>query len=267
MHSIRRSVWAGSFYPARSDALLLVVEHCLAEGRPASPEAAPRAIVAPHAGYVYSGAVAGSAYARLAVARGTVRTVWLLGPCHDTLCPMPAAPTQGAFAGPLGEAPVDGETLADLVRDGLAEWHDAAHAREHSIEVQLPFVRMSLGEVRIVPLLLNASLPEEAAALIERALDDPAAAVVVSTDLSHGLSPEAARERDRSTAGRVERGELVASSDACGACALNGLALAAARRGLALRCVDLRHSGDTAGIGDRVVGYGAFATVPAPAAA
>jgi len=263
MHSIRRPAWAGSFYPARAETLRAMVEGFLADAQLDDAEPAPRAIAAPHAGYVYSGPVAGSAYARLALARGRSRTVWLLGPCHDTVCPRPAAPMHDAFATPLGDLAVELDTVRSLVLEGLAEWSDLAHGTEHSLEVQLPFVQVALGDVRIVPLLLNVSPPEAAAQIVERALSDPQAAVVVSTDLSHGLSPAAARERDRATAARVERGEPVSPADACGACALSGLALAARRAALEIRCVDLRHSGDTAGMMERVVGYGAFVATSA----
>jgi MEMO1 family protein len=257
---VRAPAVAGLFYPADPARLAEAVACAIDVTVPAGePDVA--AVVVPHAGYVYSGAIAGSAYARVARLRGRVRRVVLLGPAHRTWVDGLAASSADGFATPLGVVPVDAELrrraldLPDVVVD------DGAHAGEHSLEVQLPFLQATLGDVSVCPLAVGGAGASEVARVIEALWDDPATLVVVSTDLSHYLDYATAAARDRRTAAAIvaRDPQAIDDDDACGARPLRGLLVVARRRALGVRLLDLRSSGDTAGDRDRVVGYGAFA--------
>ncbi len=220
----------------------------------------PVALVAPHAGYVYSGPVAGSAWRLVVPGRGEVRRVVLLGPSHFATFRGLALPECAAFDTPLGEHLLDPDGVAALEAHPLVRRSERVHAQEHSLEVHLPFLRVALGPVPILPLVTGDAEPDGIADVLARVWDDTTL-VVVSSDLSHYLPYDRAREADRTTAAAVERleGDALGPHDACGVVALRGLLEAARRRKLTARCVDLRNSGDTEGSRDRVVGYGAFA--------
>lgn len=256
-HETRKPAVAGRFYPEDAEALEAVVRGFL-DDAPAPGGPAPRALVAPHAGYPYSGPVAGSAWA---LARGSgdpwTRVV-LLGPSHFHAFPGLALPEARAFATPLGHHQVD-HAAAALAGDALVLRSDRIHREEHSLEVHLPFIRVALGPLPVIPLLTGRVEPREVAEVLE-GLWTPETLVVVSSDLSHYLPYEEARLRDRRTAELVEAlaPETLSQEMACGATGLGGLLAWARRRGLGARCVDLRSSGDTAGSRRRVVGYGAF---------
>jgi AmmeMemoRadiSam system protein B len=246
---------AGSFYPADPSELRSVVEACL--GEPGT--VLPKAIIAPHAGYVFSGPVAGSAYARLA--RGRVTRVVILGPAHRVPDAGIAASSADAFSTPLGRLPVDTATRESLVDAGLVTVRDDAHTSEHSLEVQLPFLQVCLGDVLVLPLAVGQADPERVAEVLERVWGGEETLIVVSTDLSHYLDHATASQQDRRTAEAVvaRRPDRLGRYDACGLIPLQGLLLAAERHGLEVELLDLRTSADTAGGPDRVVGYGAFA--------
>jgi MEMO1 family protein len=258
---VRSPAVAGSFYPGEAAALAAEVAAYLAEARPDPNGArAPKAIIAPHAGYMYSGAIAGSAYARLASLRGRVSRVVLAGPAHRVFVRGAAIPAARAFASPLGTVELDAEALAALSRLPFVEVSDRAHALEHSLEVHLPFLQSVLGEFRLVPVVVGDASPAEAAELLETVWGGDETLVVVSSDLSHYLPYDAARARDRDTAAAIVGLEAsLVPEEACGAAPINGLLAAARRHALAAELVDLRNSGDTAGDRSRVVGYGAFA--------
>jgi AmmeMemoRadiSam system protein B len=258
MKRIRKPAVAGSFYPSDPGVLRTTVVTLLAEAR-GWHGAAPLALVAPHAGYVYSGPVAASAYACLKPFRERYRRVVLLGPAHRAAVRGIALPDVDAFASPLGDVALDRETM-DALDDPDVMVDDAAHRLEHSLEVQLPFLQVMLNRFRLVPLLIGAAAPVTVARVIERLWTSPDTLIVVSTDLSHYLPHAEARQRDRATRQAIEElaGETLTGQDACGAAPLRGLLLAAERRGLAVRTLDLRNSGDTAGDRAQVVGYGAW---------
>jgi AmmeMemoRadiSam system protein B len=258
----RRAAVAGTFYPADPRRLAAEVDAHRAAGRAAASHGVrPKAIVAPHAGYLYSGPIAGSAFAALAAGAAAIRRVVLLGPAHFVACRGLALPTVDAFATPLGEVPLDPDAGARLAALPQVERADRPHTPEHSLEVELPFLQRTLGDFALVPLVVGDAGDEEVAEVLDRLWGGEETAIVVSTDLSHYLDVDSARRRDAATARAVEAlaPAAIADDDACGARPLRGLLLAARARSLAARTLDLRNSSDTASDPDRVVGYGAFA--------
>jgi len=249
---------AGMFYPGDAATLKRDVNMYIAAG--AVERKAPKAIIAPHAGYVYSGPIAGSVYALLSPASSTIRRVVLLGPTHRVAVRGMALPTCDAFATPLGNIPIDRDAFNLLTDLSQVVLSDAAHAQEHSLEVQLPFLQAVLSDFRLLPFAVGHVGSEAVAEVLDRLWGGDETLIVVSSDLSHYLPYAAAREVDGATAQRiVAESPDITHEEACGATPLNGLLLAARRRGLHPRLVDLRNSGDTAGDCSRVVGYGAFA--------
>ena len=260
---VRPPAVAGAFYPAEPAALRALVERCLAGAAPteaASPER-PKALVVPHAGLAYSGPIAATAYLRAAAHADDVRRVVLLGPSHRVAFRGIAASGAGAFATPLGLVALDRTTVDAVVSRGAASTFDEAHAAEHSLEVQLPFLQVLLPDALLAPFVVGDADPEEVAELLAISWDEPGTLVVISTDLSHYHRYREAQALDRRTAADIValRPERVGGRDACGARPLRGLLVEAKRRHLRVEQLDLRSSGDTAGDRNRVVGYGAFA--------
>jgi AmmeMemoRadiSam system protein B len=253
--TVRQPAVAGSFYPADPVTLRDAIDAAFAAARPSRPDApVPKALVAPHAGYVYSGAVAASAYARLAPARDRLERVVLLGPAHRVWLEGPAASGHDTWRTPLGDVTVEQPPGVPV--------NDAAHAEEHSLEVHVPFLQVLLGEAfTLVPIVVGRTDASDVAALLDGLWGDDETVVVVSTDLSHYHDHGTAAALDRATAARIaaRAADEVGDRDACGVYPLRGLLVAAARRDLDVELLDLRNSGDTAGPHDRVVGYGAFA--------
>jgi MEMO1 family protein len=261
MPAIRPAAVAGSFYPGDAAALAAEVAAYLAEAATgAGPARAPKAIIAPHAGYMYSGAIAASIYKRLAPLRGIVRRVVLAGPGHRVYVAGAAVPAAQGFASPLGTVSLDLEAIAALRKLPFVEVSDRAHALEHSLEVHLPFLQSVLGDFKLVPVVVGDASPEQMALLFDTLWGGAETLIVVSSDLSHYLPYDSACGRDRDTARAILGLEAgLVPEEACGAAPINGLLQAARQHGLTAEMVDLRNSGDTAGGRDRVVGYGAFA--------
>ncbi len=267
MASIRRPAVAGrypeaAFYPSDEAQLRDLVDALLARARAsarsAPPQESPKALITPHAGYQYSGPVAASAYAR--VDPEGIRRVVLLGPAHRAFVRGLAVPRTDAFATPLGPVALATDALATLAQLPQVERSDPAHALEHSLEVQLPFLQRVLGSFQLVPLVVGDAEPAEVDQVIEALWDGPETLVVVSSDLSHYLDYETARRLDAQTSRAIEAlaPEALDLDRACGCIPVQGLLLAARRHGLHAHAVDVRNSGDTAGPKDRVVGYGAY---------
>jgi MEMO1 family protein len=258
MSAVRKAAVAGLFYPDDPRSL----RGMLREFLDAAPRQGrvPKAIVVPHAGYVYSGPIAAAAYADLAPARGTVRRVVLLGPSHRVAFAGLAVSSADCFVTPLGAIELDHEAIAMISDLSQITCLDAAHSREHSLEVQLPFLQEVLGDFRLVPLVVGESRPDEVADVIERLWGGAETLIVVSTDLSHYLDYAAAQRRDRASCAAIEslHYEELDHASACGCTPLAGLLCVARRRGLRVETLDLRNSGDTAGDRARVVGYGAW---------
>lgn len=260
MHDVRPAAVAGMFYPGSPAALAESVSACFAGASRDSAAAPPKALIVPHAGYVYSGPIAANAYARIRAAPATIRRVVLLGPTHRVAVRGLALPSVRAFATPLGAVEIDRQAAALALSLPQVVEHDGAHAFEHSLEVQLPFLQVALENFRIVPFAVGDATADEVADVLERLWGGPETLIVVSSDLSHYHRYAEARAIDRATAETIlALGPAIDHEQACGATPVNGLMLVARRRGLAPELLDLRNSGDTAGDRSRVVGYAAFA--------
>jgi MEMO1 family protein len=262
---IRPAAVAGSFYAGHPERLRTAVADLLAAA-PASVGASPKALIAPHAGYVYSGGVAAVAFATLRGSTAITRVV-LIGPAHYVAVRGIAVPTADAFETPLGRVPIDRDALSAIADLPFVVEADAAHAPEHALEVELPFLQTLLGSFALVPLLIGNADPRQAAEVLGRLWGGPDTLIVVSSDLSHYHDYETARRLDAATAAAIERGEWrsLGPDRACGFLAVAGLLMEADRRGLLARRLALCNSGDTAGPRDRVVGYGAWMVEEAPA--
>lgn len=256
---VRPPAVAGSFYPDDPAELAAAVDRVL--GATPSGEPAPKALIVPHAGYIYSGPIAGTGYARLRPLRDVVLRVVLLGPSHRVPVDGLAISGADAFLTPLGPVPVDDVARRAALAFPQVCIDDAAHAAEHSLEVHLPFLQRVLAHFVLVPLAVGEAAPSEVAEVLECLWGGPETLVVASTDLSHYHDYATAAALDRRTADAIVAGavERIGDRDACGARPVRGLLEVARRRGLGVRLLDLRSSGDTAGPRDEVVGYGAFA--------
>jgi AmmeMemoRadiSam system protein B len=260
MNRVRAPAVAGSFYPADPGRLRAMVEGFLGEAiTPDQPP--PKAIIAPHAGYVYSGPIAGMAFAALGPELTQVRRVVVIGPAHFVAIRGIAIPSCEAFRTPLGDVPLDRSALEAIEDLPSVRRADAPHAPEHALEVELPFLQIVLDEFALVPLVVGDAGPTEVAEVLARLWDGAETLVVVSSDLSHYHPYAVAQRLDEATARTIERLDEtgLGSQSACGHLPIAGLLLEAKPRGLCARRLDLRNSGDTAGSRDSVVGYGAWA--------
>ena len=260
--SIRPPAVAGAFYPGVAPVLEADVARLLADAEPpAGRGALVKALIVPHAGYPYSGPVAASAYALLRDGEARVRRVVLLGPAHRVPVRGLAASGADAFETPLGVVPLDREGLEALRDLPQVVVSDEAHAAEHSLEVQLPFLQRVLGDFVLLPLVVGDASDEEVAEALERVWGGDETLILISSDLSHYHDYATARSLDAATCRAIERLDAAAVDweSACGRVPVRGLLGAARRHGLEPRTLDLRSSGDTAGDRDRVVGYGAWA--------
>ncbi len=247
------------FYPSERAALQESVDSYVDESPP-ELGGRPEAVIAPHAGYVYSGMVAGRAYGAAAPIAESVERVVLIGPSHFTRFEGLASSRASAFETPLGMTPLDRETIDELASRDVIHVAEEPHRDEHSLETHLPFIQTLFGEVELVPVVTGEAPDEAVADLIEETWNDRETFVAVSSDLSHHLDYETARDVDRTTCEAIESLEPddIGRRDACGRLAIRGLLLAADRRELSVETLDLQNSGDTAGGRDEVVGYGAW---------
>lgn len=261
---VRPAAHAGTFYsgePGRLRAeIAALMAPVAASLGPSSNEPLLKAFIVPHAGYIYSGPIAASAYARLALRRTEIRRVVLVGPSHFASFRGVATSGVDWFASPLGLVPVDVAGVSQACAlPGVRVW-DGPHEPEHCLEVQIPFLQSVLDEFSIVPLLASETGTNEIGALLEALWGGPETCLIVSSDLSHYHDSATARDQDAATARHIEmlNPDALSPDDACGRIPICGLLEAASRRGLRGLTVDLRNSGDTAGSTQRVVGYGAF---------
>ncbi|MFN2279575.1 MAG: AmmeMemoRadiSam system protein B [Candidatus Promineifilaceae bacterium] len=254
----REAAVAGTFYPADAGKLATMVDGFLAGAQ--GNGSLPKAVIAPHAGYIYSGPIAASAYSYLANGKDTIRRVILLGPAHRVPLRGLAASSAQIFTTPLGDVPVDQEALAKVLDLPQVRIWDEAHAFEHSLEIHLPFLQRLYPQFSIVPILVGQASAEDVAEVLEKLWGGPETAVVISSDLSHFHDYNTAQHLDQATAQAITalNGEALEYESACGRNAIRGLLKVAKEKGLNGRLVDLRNSGDTSGSRSRVVGYGAF---------
>lgn len=247
------------FYPANADELAASVQHYLAEATP-RPGPVPKAIIAPHAGYIYSGPVAASAYIQLIPAKFTIKRVVLLGPSHRVPLHGLAASSATHFATPLGLIPVDTQSVAQICRLPRVTVNDNAHTLEHSLEVHLPFLQQILDEFSLVPLVVGQCSPEDVHQVIAELWNGPETLFVISSDLSHYHEYSVAKQLDQKTSEAIEQLDYkhINYENACGRDPVNGLLHFAKQIGMKANAIDVRNSGDTAGSHDQVVGYGAY---------
>ena len=249
---------AGLFYSADPAALREALV-ALLRGVPAPVPGQPKALIVPHAGYQYSGAVAAMAYRHLAPVREQIERVVLLGPAHRVWLEGLAVPSVDAFATPLGDVAIDTSARDRIGQLPGVQVSDAAHEQEHSLEVQLPFLQVALEDFSVLPIVVGHCAPATVAAAIDSLWGGAETLIVISSDLSHFHTYDEARRIDLRTSHRIlERATDLSGEEACGAVAVNGLMACRNAADLSIQQVDLRNSGDTAGDRARVVGYGAY---------
>lgn len=247
------------FYPGNPATLAATVDQLLADA-PTSAMTQPKALIVPHAGYIYSGSTAAMAYATLAPWRSTIRRVILLGPTHRVAVDGLALPKSNVFATPLGNIRIDAAAIAQLAEVPGLIFSDHVHAQEHSLEVHLPFLQRVLDDFSLLPIAVGHATPQAIAGVLDLLWSGPETLIVISSDLSHFLSYDIANQVDRDTCQHILHFDTHIQPDqACGAFPVNGLLLAAQQRGLIPQLIHRCNSGDTAGDRQRVVGYASFA--------
>ena len=261
MTVIREPAVAGHFYPAQAVELSTTIQVLLDEAQTLEGPA-PKALIVPHAGYVYSGSVAATAYATLRPHREQYRRVVLLGPCHRVHVRGLALSGTDVFRTPLGDVPVDKEAIAALDMPDV-EVFEPTHQLEHSLEVHLPFLQTAIGSFSLVPLVVGDAPRETVADVIDALWGGRETLIVISSDLSHYLAYDRAQAFDAATCRAIQNlnPDSIDHEHACGATPIGGLLIAAKRHGMKVTTLDLRNSGDTAGGKHQVVGYGAWAFV------
>ena len=256
--TIRPAAVANMFYPGTASQLRDDIQSYIADIQPGT--ATPKAIIAPHAGYVYSGAVAAHAYAQLKQASGIIKRVVLLGPCHRVAIQGLAVSDYDFFETPLGKVPLDQISIKRLLALPQVQVFNPTHKDEHSLEVQLPFLQEVLGDFSIIPLVVGESRVQDVSEVIDYLWGNEETLFVISSDLSHYHGYETAKAIDTQTCFAIEslNPAAIGHDNACGRYAVNGLLESAKKRRMKVTTLDLRNSGDTAGTKDRVVGYGAW---------
>ena len=258
MNKIRQPAVAGAFYPANPEQLKQMVSQYLNDAKTLAK--VPKAIIVPHAGYIYSGPVAATAYARLQQARDTISRVVLLGPSHRIGFTGLAASSAEFFSSPLGDIPVDTEAINNISNFPFVSCLDQAHQSEHCLEVQLPFLQQILNKFTLVPIVVGDAPAEQVSQVLDKLWGGSETLIVISSDLSHYHDYVTAQHLDKVTSEKIEnlQFEQLDFDSACGRVAVSGLLMLARKKSLSVQTIDLRNSGDTAGDKNRVVGYGAY---------
>ena len=261
MGNVRHPAVAGFFYPADQETLSTDVAGYLSSAKNDAWSPSPKALIAPHAGYVYSGKIAAEAYAAWRDDADKIRRIVLIGPAHRVAFQGIAAPRVDAFKTPLGEVTIDVEARTAIAKLPQVILDDEPHRQEHSLEVHIPFLQEVLGEFTLLPLVAGSVAGEQVAEVLERLWGDETTRFVISTDLSHYQNYETAQKLDRATAEAIEsmNPTAIGREQACGRVPVSGMLIAAKKRGMSVERIDLRNSGDTAGKKDKVVGYGSWA--------
>ncbi len=258
MNKIRLPSVADVFYPANPEQLMQIVGQYLDDAKTTAK--VPKAVIVPHAGFVYSGPVAASAYARLHAARKTISRVILVGPSHRIGFTGLAVSSDDFFRSPLGDIPVDVDAIKLINDFPFVNFIDQAHQFEHSLEVQLPFLQQTLAKFTLVPIVVGDASVEQVSKVLDKLWGGTETLIVISSDLSHYHDYETAQRLDKITSEKIENRqfEQLDIESACGRLAISGLLAQTRQRSLSVKTIDLRNSGDTAGDKNRVVGYGAY---------
>jgi AmmeMemoRadiSam system protein B len=254
----RQPAVAGSFYPANPQQLQQMLTQYLQDAE--TDTKVPKAIIAPHAGYIYSGAIAASAYTRLKIAHDRINRVVIIGPSHRIGFHGLAVSQADAFVTPLGNIPVDTQAVQAITQFPFVQYIEQAHSHEHSLEVQLPFLQAVLDNFSIVPIVAGDASPEQVSQVLAALWGDSETLIVISSDLSHYHDYTTAQNLDKATSIAIEnlQYEKLNFESACGRVPVSGLLKLARDKALTVKNIDLRNSGDTAGDKQRVVGYGAY---------
>ena len=258
---IRPAAVSGFFYPAEAEELRTMVNQLM--NKATATGVAPKALIAPHAGYIYSGLTAAIAYANLQAIGDKITRIILLGPAHRVYVKGLALCSAEYFATPLGNIAIDQDAVKSLKKLPQVVKSDAAHQQEHSLEVHLPFLQLLLTNFTLVPLVVGEATPQEVAEALELFWGDPNTMIIISSDLSHYHDYETAKKIDAITTKAIENLEFekIGSQQACGCMPVRGMLQLARNKKLSVTTLDVRNSGDTAGTKDRVVGYGAWSFV------
>lgn len=258
MTTVRKPAVAGMFYPADAQALRSTLKQLLANAT--THGSTPKALIVPHAGYIYSGPIAANAYHLLDSSHDKIKRIVLLGPSHRVPFQGLALSSAEFFSTPLGDIPIDQAGQSKLLNLSQVSFFDDAHVMEHSLEVQLPFLQTVLDQFSLIPIVVGEASAEEVCEVLELVGMGEETLIVISSDLSHYHDYETARRMDQKTTLIIEslHPENLHENDACGRNPIKGLLLLAQKQGLHVSTLDLRNSGDTAGPRDRVVGYGAY---------
>ena len=254
----RQPAVAGTFYPSDPGQLHEILSHFLADYEPVTH--VPKAIIAPHAGYIYSGPIAASVYSRLKAARDRITRVVMIGPSHRVAFKGLALSKALSFITPLGSVRLDQEALKTVSDLPFVNYLEEAHIYEHSLEVQLPFLQDMLSDFKIIPIVAGDASPEEVSQVLEALWGGDETLIVISSDLSHYHDYATARQQDKATSDIIEhlQYEQLEPGSACGKVPVSGLLKYARENSLSIKTIDLRNSGDTAGDKSRVVGYGSY---------
>ena len=258
MSGIRPAAVAGMFYPDNPAQLQSDIQQMLSVVP--SGAKAPKAIIVPHAGYIYSGPIAASAFAQLIPAKNTIKRVIILGPCHRVPLMGLATTSADYFETPLGSIPIDRVSIGRILTLPQVVEFDLTHQQEHSLEVQLPFLQEALDTFKLVPLVVGDTSATEVQEVLELLWGSDETLIVISSDLSHYHDYITAQTMDSMTCNAIEKldGSAINHDQACGRNPVLGLLQAAKRHHMKVTTLDLRNSGDTAGSKDQVVGYGAW---------
>ena len=250
---------ANQFYPGNPERLQQTVANLISASKRSA--LSPKALIAPHAGYMYSGPIAASAYTHLYNIAEPIKTGVLIGPSHRVRLEGLAASRAVCFETPLGDVRVNQEENARLMnRFEWVHYNDNAHALEHGLEVQLPFLQTMLDDFTIVPLVCGDSLPEQVSTVLNILGEDRKTFIVISSDLSHFHDYSTACFVDKVTTEAIETytWEAINGKMACGHIAIRGCLQFAKKHHLRVYTVAQCNSGDTQGNKQKVVGYGAY---------
>ncbi len=255
---IRQPAVAGTFYPANPEVLRKMLNTFLDAVK--STTKVPKAIIVPHAGYIYSGEIAASAYARLKAGADKIKRVLIVAPSHRVAFDGLAVSHADFFNTPLGDIPLDKTVIQNLVALPFVGYSDEAHHAEHSLEVQLPFLQTVLNDFKLIPIIVGEATAEQVEQVLELFYDDEEAVIVISSDLSHYHDYATAQRLDLETSLKIEQlnYQHLDYDSACGRIGVSGLLALAQKKSRQIETIDLRNSGDTAGDKSRVVGYGSY---------